>query len=89
MSLLGAYRRSQAGRYAKASYKLARREAIANQWARMEEHRARERQRLYMRAVLIRRRNELLAELAAQTPPRPDLEARRALEEPGETPSIP
>ena len=63
MGIWTTHRQRQAGRYAKASYQLARREAIAND-------RAREIQRLATRAALIRRRNELLAELAAQTPPR-------------------
>ena len=76
MGFWTSHRQRQAGRYAKASYNLARREAAANQRARYEEHQAREMQRLVMRAALIRRRNELIAELAAQTPPRPDLEER-------------
>ena len=82
MGIWTTHRQRQAGRYAKASYNLARREAIAN-------HRAREVQRLATRTVLIRRRNELLAELAAQTPPRPDLEEKRlAFGAPSDTPSI-
>jgi hypothetical protein len=72
MGIWTTHRQRQAGRYAKASYQLARREAIAND-------RAREIQRLATRTALIRRRNELLAELAAQTPPRPDL---KRLDEP-------
>ena len=70
MGFWTSHRQRQAGRYAKASYNLARSEAAAN-------HRAREIQRLAVRAALIRRRRELLAELAAQTPPRPDLEEER------------